>query len=377
MIPMTAVDLSHGRWQNTRLIVEPQVFYRSLLAAFEAAQQSIEIESYIFELDALGESFALALAAAAGRGVRVRLLVDGVGSAARCSQHAERLFAEGVAVQIYHPLPWLTRGYRWSQQRGGWLYKFMVFLLNINRRNHRKLCVVDGQTAWVGSFNFSMDHVSRAEGGAGWRDYAVELQGRDIASLVKGFDLMWSARGPRFHRGFIARYLSNRGVRARRLKNRFVARQVSRCRQRTWLVSAYFAPTANLRRALLRACKNKRDVCLLLPESSDVAMFPSLSSHYYRELLRAGARIFLYQAGVLHAKALMIDDMSIIGSSNWNYRSSLHDLELDVIINDEETQKALETVVRNDFDHARELTLEQTPRPNLISWLWYALRYWM
>jgi cardiolipin synthase len=106
-------------------------------------------------------------------------------------------------------------------------------------------------------------------------------------------------------------------------------------------------------------------------------MFPSLSSHYYRELLRAGARIFLYQAGVLHAKALMIDDMSIIGSSNWNYRSSLHDLELDVIINDEETQKTLETVVRNDFDHARELTLEQTPRPNLISWLWYALRYWM
>jgi cardiolipin synthase len=377
MIPMTAEEHSQSRWKHSRILVEPQDFYRSLLAAMEAAQHSIELESYIFQLDALGESFVLALAAAAQRGVKVRVLVDGVGSSQSCLQLAERLFAQGVAVRIYHPLPWLTRGYRWSRQRGGWLYKFLLFLLNINRRNHRKLCVVDARTAWVGSFNISMDHLSRADGGQGWRDYAIELQGRDIASLVKGFDLLWSARDPIFHRGFIARYLSNRGIRARRLKNRFVARRVSGCQQRTWLVSAYFAPTASLRRALLRACRNGRDVCLLLPESSDVAMFPGLSSHYYHELLRAGARIFLYQAGVLHAKALLVDDMSIIGSSNWNYRSSLHDLELDVVIADEETQKALETVVKHDFEQGRELTLKQTPRPTLLSWLWYILRYWM
>lgn len=377
MIPMTADRHSQGSWINTRVLVEPQDFYRTLLTAIEAARYSIELESYIFELDALGESFVLALATAAQRGVRVRVLVDGVGSSTTCTQLAERLFEQGAAVQIYHPLPWLTGGYRWSRQRGGWLYKFLVFMLNINRRNHRKLCVVDGKTAWVGSFNFSMDHLSRGDGGQGWRDYAIELQGRDIDSLVKGFDRLWSARGPRFHRGFIARYLSNRSVKARRLRNRFVARQVSRCQRRSWLVSAYFAPTASLRRALLRACKNGRDVCLLLPESSDVAMFPGLSSHYYRELLRAGARIFLYQGGILHAKALLVDDISIIGSSNWNYRSSLHDLELDVIIDDKETQEALETIVRQDFDQSRELTLEQTPSPSLLSWLWYALRYWM
>ncbi len=377
MIPMTARDQAPGRWRNSRIIVDPQDFFRALLAAIEGARESVLLESYIFHLDPLGESFIQALAAAAARGVRVRVLVDGVGSSASCAQLAERLFEQDVAVQIYHPLPWLTRGYRWSRQRGGWLYKFMVFLLNINRRNHRKLCIVDGQTAWVGSFNISMDHLSRADGGKGWRDYAVQLQGRDIASLVKGFDRLWAAQGPRFHRGFIARYLSNRGSRARRLKNRFVVRQVSRCQQRAWLVSAYFAPTASLRRALLRACKNGSDVCVLLPEFSDVAMFPGLSSHYYRELLRAGARIFLYQAGILHAKALLVDDLAIIGSSNWNYRSSLHDLELDVIIADKETQRALESVVKNDFQHGRELLLEETPNPSLVSWLWYLLRYWM
>lgn len=374
---MRAREHAPGRWTHSRLIVDPQEFYRTLLAAIENAREDVVLESYIFRLDALGESFVQALATAAARGVRVRVLVDGVGSSASAAELAERLFALGVAVQIYHPLPWLTRGYRWTLQSGGWFYKFMVFLLNINRRNHRKLFVVDGRTAWVGSFNFNMDHLSSADGGKGWRDYAVQLQGRDVASLAKGFDRLWAAQGPRFHRGFIAHYLSNRSARARRLKNRFVARQVGRCQERVWLVSAYFAPTASLRRALLRACKNGSDVCLLLPESSDVFMFPGLSSRYYLELLRAGARIFLYRAGNLHAKALLVDDLSIIGSSNWNHRSSLHDLELDVILADKDIQKALEAVVKNDFQHGRELTLEDTPKPSLLSGLWYLLRYWM
>jgi cardiolipin synthase len=335
------------------------------------------MEYYIFQIDALGERFIEALGAAAGRGVRVRVLIDGVGSSVSCTALAERLFEVGVPVQIYNPLPWLTGAFRWSQGRGGWMYKSMLFLLNINRRNHRKLCMVDGTSAWVGSFNISTDHLAVTAGGRGWRDYAMKLRGPEVESLAGGFDRMWMAQGPRFHRGFIARYLSNRSQQARRLKNRFVARSVVGAARRVWLVSAYFAPTARLRRALLRACRNGRDVRLLLPEQSDVAMFPGLSSHYYRELLRAGARIFLYQAGVLHAKALLIDDFSIVGSSNWNYRSTLHDLELDVVIRSRDTVAALEQVVVEDCYKSRELRLEHAPSPSLGSWFWYMLRYWM
>ena len=192
------------------------------------------------------------------------------------------MFRTGVHVRIYHPLPWLTKAYRWSRRGGGWIYKFMLFFLNINRRDHRKLCVVDEETAWVGSFNISANHLPADS-----------------------------------------------------------------------------------------------EVCLLLPEQSDVAVFPGLSSHYYRELLRAGARIFLYQRGVMHAKALLVDEFAIIGSSNWNFRSTLHDLELDVVIRDGNTLQALEKIMRADGEQSRELQLEQTPKPNLLSWLVYALRYWM
>jgi cardiolipin synthase len=132
-----------------------------------------------------------------------------------------------------------------------------------------------------------------------------------------------------------------------------------------------------LRRALLAACRSGCDVRLILPERSDVAVFPSLSSHYYRELLRAGARIFLYQPGVLHAKALLVDEQAVLGSSNWNYRSTLHDLELDVVLRDPDAVKPLEQTLLADMADSREVAFEDTLRPGLVSWVLYGLRYWM
>jgi len=374
---MTVKQRKRDHWEFSKLIVEAEEFYNSLLTSIATAQYSIDLECYIFELDGLGERFVEALAEAAGRGVRVRVLVDGVGSMAASERLAGILFRRGVSVQIFHPMPWLTGSYRWSRGHGGWLYRFLGLLLNINRRNHRKLCVVDNLTAWVGSFNISTVHLSRASGGQGWRDYALELRGEDVDSLMQGFNRIWEAQASRIHRGLISRYLTNRGVRARLFRNRFVSRNVSGASKRVWLVSAYFAPTAKFRRALLWACRSGSDVRLLLPGQSDVVIFPDLSSHYYRELLRAGARIFLYQPGVLHAKALLIDDFLILGSSNWNYRSTLHDLELDVIVRSDETVTHLESTMIEDFEQSRELYLVDTKRPNLVSWLWYALRYWM
>ena len=205
----------------------------------------------------------------------------------------------------------------------------------------------------------------------------MALQGEGVQSLQRGFEMQWLSRPARLQRGFLSRHLSNRSRRARRLKNRFVTSSVATARSRVWVVNAYFAPTARMRRALLRACRAGADVCLLLPERSDVRFFPGLSNHYYRELLRAGARIFLYRANVLHAKALLIDDFFILGSSNLNHRSTLHDLELDVVVDDAVTVANLEAVIAGDCATAEELEQEHMPPTTLGSWFWYALRYWM
>ncbi len=379
---MTPKPGKPAHWDEARLYEDSEAFFDRLLECIAAARHSIDFEYYIFELDHLGERFVQALCAAAERGVRVRVMMDGVGSLDDCELLSERLSAHRVHVRIYHPLPWLFDTYRWTRWPASgrpslWLLKFLRLALNMNRRNHRKLCTVDRELAWVGSFNITANHLPESAGGQGWRDYGVELTGPRVQSLVDGFDDLWWGHASRLRRGFVAGYLSNRSVKARQLKNRYVARTVANAQQQVWLVMAYFLPTAGLRRSLLRACRNGVDVRLLLPERSDVAMFPLLSSHYYRELLRAGARIYLYLPGVLHAKALIVDDMAILGSSNWNYRSSLHDLELDVVIRDKQTIGELQGIIEQDFGRSRELWLEDTPSPGLTSWALYGLRYWM
>jgi cardiolipin synthase len=374
---MSRVSRLKDEWDSTALVDDATAFFEAQLDAIGRARHSIDFEYYIFNADSLGRRFIDALGAAARRGVTVRVLIDGIGSSTDGARVAHLLDEAGVQVRIYHPLPWLTNALRWSRYRGRWLFKFLVGLLNINRRNHRKLCIVDGVDAWIGSLNISAQHLPVEQGGEGWRDYGVALRGEGVDSLANGFDNLWQGGKPRFHRGFIRRYLSNRSTRARLLKNRFVARSVENAARRVWLVSAYYAPTARFRRALLRACRSGAEVKLLLPGQSDVTVFPGLSTHYYRELLRAGARLFLYQPSVLHAKALLIDDFFILGSSNWNHRSTLHDLELDVVVRDERTVRQLEDIIESDLADARELSLDQFPSPSLGSWLWYAFRYWM
>lgn len=368
--------VSHS-WEDTRLLADGREFYLKLLQAIADARQTIDFEYYIFNADELGEKFILALGDAAARGVEVRVIIDGLGSALDGVSIAERLFDLGVEVRIYHPLPWLTGAYRWSRGRVTWLLMFFMLLLNINRRNHRKLCMIDGKQAFVGSQNITVEHLPVAEGGSGWRDYAVELKGAGVHSLAQGFNQLWLRQKPRFHRGFLARHLSNRGLSARRLKNRFVVHSVELAQNRVWLVAAYFAPTARFQRSLLHACRQGVDVRLLLPEQSDVMLFPRLSSYYFHELLDAGARIFLYQPSVLHAKALLIDDFFILGSSNWNYRSTVHDLELDVVIREHGTVRELEQLVGRDCNDAFELPRENLPTPSFRSRLWYLFRYWM
>ena len=374
---MNPVSRQSVEWDSTRLIENAGEYFGELQNAIAGATESIDFETYIFNADSLGELLIKALGDAAVRGVQVRVLIDGIGSAGAGAAIARRLDARGVQVRIYHPVPWLTNAFRWSRVRGGWPFKILRGFLNLNRRNHRKLVVVDGDKAWVGSLNVSVQHLPVEQGGEGWRDYAIALQGLGVVSLARGFDNLWLGGKQRFHRGFIRRYLSNRSTKARLLKNRFVARSVESARGRVWLVSAYFAPTARLRRALLRACRGGAEVRVLVPGVSDVTVFPGLSSHYYRELLRAGARVYVYQPSVLHAKALLIDEFFILGSSNWNHRSTLHDLELDVVVREPDTVAQLEAVIEGDCAESSELSLDHFPSPSIGSWIWYAFRYWM
>lgn len=366
-----------GGQGNATFFCEAETYYESILAAINEATKSIVIESYIFDFDRLGQRFVEALSAAALRGCRVRVLLDGLGSFRDAPQLAKALETAGAELKIYHPLPWRLAAHTHSWRQGHWLYKILYFIFNINRRNHRKLCLVDGKAAWIGSFNISASHLGDDSDGKAWRDYGVCLRDDTVKSLSQGFDNLWLDGRPRLYRGFFSRYLSNRSLASRRLKNRFLLRRIERAENRLWIASAYFAPTAAIRRGILRACERGVDVRLILPGHSDVPVFPALSACYYSELLEAGAKIYTFNRGVLHAKAILLDGLAIVGSSNLNYRSLLHDLELDVVIHNREVVDELQDNLREDMEDSSVLDLQTLAPVGLLARLYYGFRYWM
>src|SRR5262249_14952616 len=149
------------------------------------AQVSIDLETFIFQKDILGLRVATALAETAKRGVAVRVLVDGAGTPLWSTHFAKWLESAGAQTQVYHPFPWQL--WDWSRSKVKWplLLKWIYLLLKINRRNHRKICLIDHHIAYIGSFNISQCHLDFADGGDRWRDTSIRLVNTDLTELEK------------------------------------------------------------------------------------------------------------------------------------------------------------------------------------------------
>ncbi|EKD92201.1 MAG: hypothetical protein ACD_29C00121G0001, partial [uncultured bacterium] len=148
-------------------------------------------------------------------------------------------------------------------------------------------------------------------------------------------------------------------------------RRMRLCQQRIWITNAYFVPDNFLLKSLKEAAKNGVDVRILLPQKTNVAIVEWASSTFYYELLKAGIKIYEYLPSMLHAKSLILDDWMLIGSSNLNHRSLLHDLEADVTLFTEPAKKKVARLFLKDITQSRQLKLSnwKTARPIFQRWL--------
>jgi cardiolipin synthase len=128
--------------------------------------------------------------------------------------------------------------------------------------------------------------------------------------------------------------------------------------EKIWITNAYFVPDGSLVRALRAAAHGGVDVRIMVPRFSDVIFIPWVASAFHLGLLKAGVRVFEYQRSILHAKTVVIDSWGLVGSSNLNHRSLLHDLEVDVVVNTEEARGVLEQHFIEDMGNSVEVTLE-------------------
>jgi cardiolipin synthase A/B len=347
------------------------------LAAMAAATSRVSLEMYIFNDDAIGRQFAEALSRAAQRGVEVRLLYDFVGCRETPAAFFQRMRGFGVHVVGYHK-------YRFWRPR----------LWALLRRNHRKTLVCDGRIAFTGGINISNEWVSVADGGGGWHDAAVAVEGPAVAPMEAIFLRTWNRRAPRRMRLDPERLaplpaagstplavISNGERRDRFAIRRAALHAVRESRARVLVANPYFVPDRGVLRALAAAAQRNVDVRLLVPRASDSRVLDFATRAVFQPLLAAGARIFQSPV-VTHTKALVVDDSFYsVGSYNFDHRSLAYNLELVVNVIDTTGAAEVGTMLTSDMAASEEVTPAAFARRSWVRRLFerlaYALRRWL
>lgn len=380
-------------WDSIQLFHSGDEFFTELISSVRRAKKSITVEFYIFEMDAVTEILLVELQSAVLRGCEVRLLVDGVGSLLWTEALAKRCRQEGIHFRVYHPIPgflhWLARVPEAIFSKAPNIFQ------RANRRNHRKTVVIDQEFALVGSFNMTKLHFEKVMGDKAWRDSAVKIHGPAIEGLIAAFDLAWTFARRRallpkdgnYVREKILTVLKwhelvrlNPNARIRRHLYKDLCRRIMTAENRVYIATAYFLPKRAIARALAKAARKGVDVRILIPGPTDVPFVKWAAYQLPYILQEQGAKIFEYQPRVFHAKYMIIDDWSSIGSFNLNHRSLLHDLEVEAVLTDAQSLSNITQQFERDLSVSEPLDPEKNKRRSfwwaLISKTLFKLRYW-
>ena len=342
-----------GSDHQIRLLQGAQELFPALIAEIDGARSDVQFETYIFDVAGDGAEVARALERAAQRGVRVHLVVDGVGTGPVAEPWASRLIQAGAQLQVYSPLGrlGLLLPQRW-------------------RRLHRKLCVVDGSVLFCGGINVLGDYEDPNWGqlAAPRLDFAVRVQGTLVAFASTVMERFWLhmlamhdmrqrrlaqaladwravrllQRTPRSAvggRGMVAALLLRDNLRFRTRIERSYRRAIAQARKEIIIANAYFIPGGKLRRALILAAQRGVRVRLLVQGRYEYFMQYHAARPVYSALLAAGVEIHEYAPSFLHAKVAVIDadgarPWATVGSSNLDPLSLLLAREANVMVRD-------------------------------------------
>ncbi len=367
---------------SNRLYFTPAEYFAGLAADIDKAQHEIILETYIFKLDQTGNQILAVLINAINRGVKLQLLIDGVGSYRDSNDIVDELRSANSEVRVFHPLPWDFSVYRRALEAGRWYSQIFHFLAAINHRDHRKLYIIDQRVAWIGSYNITADHSNSGSQSPDdyWHDTGLRVVGAVVQELANNFNQVWNRKtgsiGERSRR-----YLARAELTRRKQPRLQLLKLLELCQQRIWITNAYFNPSRQVLKLLKRKAKEGVSVQLIVPKRSDVVFFPLLSRSFYTDLLEADIRVFEYGERVLHSKTMLIDNQLLVGSTNLNYRSLFHDLELDLLLEDSAMVEQMHLRFHNDIQGSAEITLrnwQQNPwLLRLLGWLSRFLRYWL
>ena len=350
------------------LLTDGQQTYAALAAAIDGARQRIDMESYEFD-PVEGARFGDLLLAKRAQGVEVNLIFDSFGSLDTPASLIERLRQGGVRVLEYHPVGFFTG-----------------LPLDLNRRDHRKLLVVDDAIAITGGVNINQVYDIRRQTRRGrpvdpaklaWRDTDVRIEGPVVEQFERIFEQTWKGQHgpplpppppPATRRGdALVQAIDGTPSRHRTLIYRTLLVTISLARTSIHLTTGFFAPTPDLDHALEAAARRGVDVEIVVPAHSSSATVIAAGRAHYEDLLEAGVKIFERRGVFLHAKTAVIDHAwATVGSANLDWRSVIYNNEINAVILDRGFAQRMEALFADDVAASRPIDPQTWARRSWI-----------
>jgi len=358
------VPFTH-RQNRITLYEDGSRFFPSLYEAVRKAERFILAEYYLVRNDRTGTALASELTEAVRRGVRVLLIYDYIGSIDTPAGFFRDLSATGIEVVPFN-VPSFHRGIHW-----------------FDRRDHRKMAVIDGSLAFVGGFNIGDEYSDLAENPQRFYDLGFSIQGSAVQELVQIFTETWflergtlpflplgvdrdRSRIEPQEGGDVIIVSGGPGQRRSRIRNTFLV-NIAAASEEILIITPYFIPGPRVIRALLRAARRGVRVRLLLPARCDVPLIRFLARAYYGILLKEGIGIREMEEEILHAKVMLIDGkQAVIGSANFDQRSFHRNYEINFMISDNDLSGRIRAIHQKDFIKSRPIVLAEHERRGLI-----------
>lgn len=344
-------------------------FFPALLQAISRARHHIHLDVYIFADDPLGRLVSDALIQKAREGVEVRVIYDDVGCWRVPHRFFERMRSAGVDVCVFMPV------------------KFPAFTSKVNYRNHRKICIFDGTTGFIGGMNIAMRYVYGRNSQA-WRDTHLRIRGNAVYGLQWAFLVDWYflsreqitdrkyyPKQQTKHNGCLMQIVLGGPMTEWPVLEQGYVRILLEAKQYVYIETPYFLPTEPVLFAMRTAAQADIDVRLMMPKKGDAIFVEWASRTYLRDVAEAGVRVYLYEAGFNHSKLLVCDDsLASCGSANVDFRSFENNFEANAFIYDKPLAMRLKKVFMDDLKQSTLLDEDtEIHRQPFVSRLWESL----
>lgn len=351
--------LPFTRGNRLELLIDGERAFERIFEAIQAAQHDICVNFFIVKNDRLGARFQQALIAKARAGVKVYFLFDEIGSHKLPRRYLKAMTVAGIQCR-----PFGINRFWWSR-------------LQLNFRNHRKIVVCDGKTAFIGGLNVGDEYLGRDQRFGEWRDTHLKMQGPVVHAVQLVFledwfwasnevpDLQWETEAEPADQ--VAAIIPTGPADPLDSWLLVVAEAANSARDKLWITSPYFVPDDGVITALQAAAIRGVDVRILLPERPDHLLVWLSAFSYFEQAIPFGVKLFWYSRGFLHEKVMLIDErLAAVGTANLDNRSFRLNFEITGFSTDSGFVKEVRDMLVRDFEDSREALVEDFTRKSFI-----------